>query len=94
MVESIRNCVSLFRRQKFSEYGRKLFGEAACLCDGFKLPVDILGIALFASSDSAYNDHPMPRINSVNDAVVSELVFPIICQRTAQPQPVSFWVNG
>jgi hypothetical protein len=54
-----------------------LFGETARLGDGFELSVDILGIALLSNADTAYDYNVMLPINSVNNAVVSELVLPI-----------------
>ena len=54
-----------------------MFGETPCFGDGFELPVDILGIALLPNADTAYDYDVMLGIDSVNDAMVSELVLPI-----------------
>ncbi len=75
-------------------YRRELFGETARFGDGFELPVDILGIALLSNSDTAYDYDLMLRIDSVNDAMASELVLPVTCQRPTQRQSVSFRVNS
>jgi len=69
------------RGHKVLEHGCQLFSETARLGDGFELPVDILGITLLSNADSAHDDDVMLRINSVNDAMVSELVFPITRER-------------
>ena len=61
-----------------------MFGETARFGEGFELPVDILGIALLPNADTAYDDHVMLRINSVDDAVVAKLMLPIPGQRAAQ----------
>ena len=80
--------------EKVPENGRQLFRETARLGDGFELPVDILRVTLLSNANTAYNYHVVLRINSVNDAVVAELVLPIARQRPAQRQSVSFGVNG
>jgi len=64
-----------------------LFGETACFGDNFELPVDILRVTLLSSTDTANDGYVVLRINSVNDAVVAELVLPIARQRPAQRQP-------
>src|SRR5439155_22002147 len=51
-------------------------------------------VTLLSSTDTAYDDYVVLRINSVNDAVVAELVLPIARQRRAQRQSVSFGGNG
>ena len=71
-----------------------MFGETACFGDRFELPVDILRVTLLSSTDTANDGYVVLRINSVNDAVVAELVLPIARQRPAQRQSVSFGVNG
>jgi hypothetical protein len=71
-----------------------LFSEAARFGEGFELPVDILRITPLTNADTAYHCHMMLRINSVNHAMVSELVLPIADQRAAQWQPISLRVNG
>src|SRR2546429_7680159 len=40
------------------------------------------------TADTAYDYHMVLRINSVNDAMVAELVLPIASQQAAQWQPV------
>jgi len=57
-------------------------------CDGFEVPVDVLRITLLTNADTAYDYHMVLRINSVNDAMVAELVLPIASQQAAQWQPV------
>ena len=71
-----------------------MFGETACLGDRFKLPIDILHIALLPNADTAYEYDVMLPVNSENHAVVAELVLPIACQRPTQRKSVSFTVNG
>jgi hypothetical protein len=75
-------------------YRGELLSESPCFGDGFELPVDILGIALLSNANTAYDYDLMLRIDSVNDAMVSELVLPITCQRPTQRQSVSFRVNS
>lgn len=71
-----------------------MVGETARFGDGFKLSVDILRISLLSNANATYNYHVVLWINSVNDAMVSELVLPIACQRPTQRQSVSFRVNS
>jgi len=71
-----------------------LFSKTARFAHGFELAVDVLGIILLANSDRAHDDDATFRINTVNDAMVSELVLPIPCQRTAQWKSVPFRVDG
>jgi len=75
-------------------YCGELLGESACFGDGFELSVDILGIALLSHSDTAYDYDLMLRIDSVNDAMASELLLPVTGQRPTQRQSVSFKVNS
>lgn len=69
--------ILLFGEQKILEHGRELFSETARFRDGFELPVDILRVTLLANANTAHDDHVMLRINSVNQAVVAELMLPI-----------------
>jgi hypothetical protein len=55
-----------------------LFSETARLSSRLELPVNVLGISLLANGDSAHDYDVMFRINAVNDAMVSELVLPIV----------------
>ena len=82
------------RGEKIPEHGRQLFSKTASFAHRFKLAVNVLGIILLASSDRAHDDDATFRINTVNDAMVSELVLPIPCQRTAQWKSVPFRVDG
>ena len=61
-----------------------MFGETARLGDGFELPVDVLGIALFSNANAAYDYDVMLQINSVDDAMVAKLMLPIAGQRATQ----------
>src|SRR5437870_12884262 len=76
-LRSTESQLLLLARQEIPEHGRQLFGETACFGDRFELPVDILRVTLLSSTDTAYDDYVVLRINSVNDAVVAELVLPI-----------------
>jgi len=71
-----------------------LFSETARFGDGFELPVDIFRITLLSNASTAYDYHVMLRINSVNHAVVAELMLPIPGQRAARRQTVSFGVDS
>ena len=71
-----------------------MFGETACFRDRFELSIDVLGITLLSNANAAYDYHVVSRINSVYDAMVSELVLPIACKRPTQRQSVSFRVNS
>ena len=66
-----------------------MFGEAPGFCDGFELPVDILCMALLPYAGTAYDNYVWLRINSVDDAVVSERVLPIARQRPTQRTSLS-----
>jgi hypothetical protein len=72
--------ILLSGRQEIPEDGRQLFSETTRLGDGFELPVDILRVALLANADTTYDYYVMLRINSIDDAMVAELVLPITCQ--------------
>jgi hypothetical protein len=87
-------CILPFSGKKILEDRCQLFSEAAGFGDGFELPVYILRITLLTNADSAYDDHVMLKINTINQAVFCELMLPIAGQRSAQWQPVSFRVNG
>lgn len=71
-----------------------MFSETTCFGDRFKLPVDVLSITVLANADTAYDYHVVLRINSINDAVVAELMLPIADQRAAQRQSRSLRING
>lgn len=74
----------LLSGQKVAEHGCQLFSETTRSGDGFKLPVDILRITLLPNAYSTDNDHVLLRIDTIDYAVVCELVFPIASQRAAQ----------
>lgn len=80
--------------EKIPKHGCQLISETPRLGDGFELPVDILCITLLSNAYCADDDRVMLRIDTIDRAVVCELVFPITGQRAAQRQPVSFRVNG
>ena len=94
LTNPVEGSTLFFGGEKVPENGRELFGETARFGDGFKLSVDIFRITLLSNANAAYDYHVVLRINSVNDAMVSELVLPIPGERTAQRQAVSFGVNG
>ena len=80
--------------EKIPKHGCQLISETPHLGDGLELPVDILCIALLSNAHCADDDHVMLRIDTIDRAVVCELVFPITGQRAAQWQPISFGVNS
>jgi hypothetical protein len=84
----------LLGRQEIFEDGGELFGEAAGFGDGFKLSINVLGVALLANAYSADHNDPMIGVDAVNHAMVSELVFPVPRERAAQRKPVALRVNG
>jgi hypothetical protein len=67
----------LFQHQ-IAEHRRELLSETARLSDGFQLPIDVLGVPLLSNAYGTYDHNMMFGINSVNDTMVSELVFPIV----------------
>ena len=71
-----------------------MIGQTSRFGNCFQLPINVLGVALFADADRTDGHNVMLGINSVDDAVITKFVPPIICQRTAQGQPVALRVNG
>ena len=70
-----------------------MFGKAAGLSHGLKLPVDVLGVALLANTHRTDDYHLTFGIDSIYDAVISELVLPVTGKRTAQRRSVSFGIT-
>jgi hypothetical protein len=69
--------------QKVFEDRRKLSGQTPRLGHRFQLPVNVLGVTLFADAHRAHDYNMMPGINSVNDAMISKLVLPVVRHRRA-----------
>ena len=80
--------------EKIPKYGCQLISETPGFGDGFELLVDIFCITLLSNAHCADDDHVILRIDTIDRAVVCELVFPITGQRAAQRQSISFRVNG
>jgi hypothetical protein len=58
-----------------------LSGQTPRLGHRFQLPVNVLGVALFADAHRAHDYNVVPGINPVNDAMISKLVLLIIRKR-------------
>ena len=79
---------------KIPKHGCRLVSRTACLGNRFELSLDALGIILLASADNAHDYDMTFRMDAVDDAMASYLVFPIARERAAQQQSLSFRVNG
>src|SRR5580700_8407451 len=69
---------------QFLEHECESVCQSASFRDRSQLLVDILGIAVFAGAHGADGDDAIIFINAVDDAMASELVFPIARERRAQ----------
>ena len=60
-----------------------MLSETARSCDGLKPPIDILRVTLLPNANTANNYQAVLWVNSVNDAMISELMLPVVSERPA-----------